>query len=145
MEEADTLCSRIGIMALGTLRCLGSQHHLKAKFGDGYKLVVGVDEHAGAQAYDAVTAFVQGEVCAGGVLAGRMGSTMTFVLPTQETVVSKVFNVLETSKARVGILNWSISQASLEEVFVKISTASEEADAAAAAATSSSAGGAGAQ
>ena len=31
MEEADALCARIGIMAGGQLRCLGTQLHLKSK------------------------------------------------------------------------------------------------------------------
>ena len=31
MEEADALCNRIGIMAGGGLRCLGTQIHLKNK------------------------------------------------------------------------------------------------------------------
>ena len=38
MEEADALCGRIGIMAYGSLRCLGTSLHLKHKFGDGDKL-----------------------------------------------------------------------------------------------------------
>jgi ATP-binding cassette, subfamily A (ABC1), member 3 len=38
MEEAETLCSRIGIMVDGKLRCLGSAQHLKSKFGGGYFL-----------------------------------------------------------------------------------------------------------
>ncbi len=54
MEEAEALCSRIGIMiqasrrlevdciitsrfaVQGKLRCLGSNQHLKSKFGKGY-------------------------------------------------------------------------------------------------------------
>lgn len=32
MEEADALCSRIGIMAGGSLRCLGTQVHLKNRY-----------------------------------------------------------------------------------------------------------------
>lgn len=32
MEEADTLCSKIAIMATGRLRCLGTQQHLKNKY-----------------------------------------------------------------------------------------------------------------
>jgi hypothetical protein len=42
MEEADALCDRIGIMAGGQLRCLGSQLHLKSKFGDGFVSLAGV-------------------------------------------------------------------------------------------------------
>jgi ABC-type multidrug transport system ATPase subunit len=38
MEEAEALCSRIGIMVNGKLRCLGSPQHLKAKFGAGYEV-----------------------------------------------------------------------------------------------------------
>ena len=40
MKEAEALCSRIGIMVGGRLRCLGSNQHLKAKFGTGYQLTV---------------------------------------------------------------------------------------------------------
>ena len=38
MEEADHLCTRIGIMNFGRLRCLGTQNRLKSKFGTGYQL-----------------------------------------------------------------------------------------------------------
>jgi len=40
MEEADTLCTRIGIMTKGVLRCIGSSLHLKSKYGGGYHLYV---------------------------------------------------------------------------------------------------------
>ncbi|ETL98845.1 hypothetical protein L917_04165 [Phytophthora nicotianae] len=35
MEESEALCSRVGIMVGGRLRCLGSVQHLKSRFGDG--------------------------------------------------------------------------------------------------------------
>jgi ATP-binding cassette, subfamily A (ABC1), member 3 len=38
MEECEALCPRIGIMANGRLRCLGSAQHLKNKFGQGYQI-----------------------------------------------------------------------------------------------------------
>jgi ATP-binding cassette, subfamily A (ABC1), member 3 len=38
MEECEALCPRIGIMANGRLRCLGSAQHLKNKFGQGFQL-----------------------------------------------------------------------------------------------------------
>jgi len=40
MEEAEALCSRIGIMVNGQLRCFGSNQHIKARFGRGFELVV---------------------------------------------------------------------------------------------------------
>lgn len=39
MDEADVLCSRIGIMMRGQLRCVGTSLELKRKFGFGYRLV----------------------------------------------------------------------------------------------------------
>jgi ABC-type multidrug transport system ATPase subunit len=38
MEEADTLCSRIGIITQGVLRTVGTQQKLKKLYGDGYYL-----------------------------------------------------------------------------------------------------------
>ena len=38
MEEADALSQRIGIMATGYLRCVGSPLHLKNKLGRGYQV-----------------------------------------------------------------------------------------------------------
>ncbi|XP_042235284.1 phospholipid-transporting ATPase ABCA3-like [Homarus americanus] len=40
MEECEALCSRIIIMSRGSLRCVGTTGHLKAKFGQGYSLQV---------------------------------------------------------------------------------------------------------
>jgi ATP-binding cassette, subfamily A (ABC1), member 3 len=38
MEECEALCPRIGIMAGGKLRCLGSAQRLKNKYGQGYQV-----------------------------------------------------------------------------------------------------------
>ncbi|KAG1703615.1 hypothetical protein DVH05_007559 [Phytophthora capsici] len=35
MEECEALCSKVGIMVGGRLRCYGSVQHLKSRFGDG--------------------------------------------------------------------------------------------------------------
>ena len=37
MEEAEALCSRVGIMVGGRLRCLGSCQHLKNKYAQGFQ------------------------------------------------------------------------------------------------------------
>ncbi|RLN14393.1 hypothetical protein BBJ28_00018173, partial [Nothophytophthora sp. Chile5] len=43
MEESEALCSRVGIMVGGQLRCLGSVQHLKSRFGDGLMFDVKLD------------------------------------------------------------------------------------------------------
>jgi ABC-type multidrug transport system ATPase subunit len=38
MEEAETLCQRIGIMVNGQFKCLGSSNFIKEKYGEGYEI-----------------------------------------------------------------------------------------------------------
>lgn len=38
MEEAEALCTRIGVMVNGRLCCIGSGQHLKYRFGNGYEV-----------------------------------------------------------------------------------------------------------
>jgi len=42
MEECEALCTRIGIMVGGMLRCLGSGQRLRSKYGHGYQIEVGL-------------------------------------------------------------------------------------------------------
>ncbi|TYZ68281.1 hypothetical protein PybrP1_002937 [[Pythium] brassicae (nom. inval.)] len=51
MEECEALCTRVGIMVGGRLRCLGSVQHLKHRFGNGLMAEIKVDQ--------APTAFVE--------------------------------------------------------------------------------------
>jgi ABC-type multidrug transport system ATPase subunit len=40
MEEADTLCNRIGILTSGVLRTVETSIKLKKTYGEGYNVVV---------------------------------------------------------------------------------------------------------
>ena len=40
MEEAESLCKRIGIMTNGQFRCLGTSHNIKEKYGSGYEIPI---------------------------------------------------------------------------------------------------------
>lgn len=44
MEECEALCTRVGIMVGGRLRCLGSVQHLKNRFGDGLMVEIKLDQ-----------------------------------------------------------------------------------------------------
>ncbi|RLN68519.1 hypothetical protein BBJ29_003872 [Phytophthora kernoviae] len=44
MEECEALCTRVGILVSGQLKCLGSVEHLKQKFGRGYIVEVKLRE-----------------------------------------------------------------------------------------------------
>lgn len=38
MEEAEALCSKMGIMVAGKFRCFGSSQYIKDKYGTGYEI-----------------------------------------------------------------------------------------------------------
>ena len=40
MEECEALCTRIGIMVGGVLRCLGSGQRLRSRYGKGFQIEV---------------------------------------------------------------------------------------------------------
>ena len=42
MEECEALCTRIGIMVGGVLRCLGSSQRLRSKYGHGFQFEIGM-------------------------------------------------------------------------------------------------------
>lgn len=81
MEEADALCGRIGIMAYGKMRCLGSSLHLKDKFGEGYKIITTYSEGSGMAAADFVTKMVPGAR-----QIADFNCTATFLISTSSSV-----------------------------------------------------------
>lgn len=42
MEEAEALCTKMGIMVGGEFKCFGSSQHIKDRFGTGYEIEVKV-------------------------------------------------------------------------------------------------------
>ena len=46
MEECEALCTRLSIMVNGQLKCIGTTQHLRARFADGYLLMIHIDRTA---------------------------------------------------------------------------------------------------
>ena len=61
MEEAEALCTRVGVMVDGQLSCLGSNQHLKARFGQGYQLELKLCEAADGATAATVAQFRLGD------------------------------------------------------------------------------------
>jgi ATP-binding cassette subfamily A (ABC1) protein 5 len=38
MDEAEALCTKMGIMVNGKFKCFGTTTHIKDKFGTGYEI-----------------------------------------------------------------------------------------------------------
>lgn len=115
MEEADHLCTRIGIMDYGRLRCLGTQSRLKAKFGSGYQLAL----HAAPGRAREVQEFVQQQLPRAEHVE-TYADSCSYKLEKEELVVSELFQLLDSAKTRVGILDWGLKMTTLEDVFLNI-------------------------
>lgn len=106
MDEADALCSRIGIVTNGRLRCIGAGTHLKGIFGDGFKLNLNLTHdygspHPAHQALNAAVVKFIHSIVPEAVFTPRLGKTVYFTLPknTPTSTIINIFNCMEVSNS----------------------------------------------
>ncbi|XP_035696779.1 ATP-binding cassette sub-family A member 5-like [Branchiostoma floridae] len=134
MEEADALCSRVGIMVNGQLKCLGSTQHLKNKYGSGYILEVKVKEQSEDinndldASLDRLDSFVH-DLFPDAAEAEVISNHVTYNIPKEDVrSLARVFTALEEGKTNVGIEEYSFSQSTLEQVFLQFARLQEDED-----------------
>uniref|UniRef100_A0A8V1AE68 P-type phospholipid transporter n=2 Tax=Gallus gallus TaxID=9031 RepID=A0A8V1AE68_CHICK len=125
MEECEALCTRMAIMVNGRFRCLGSVQHLKNRFGDGYTVVVRAV--GSGPALGAVQHLMQ---CSfpGIALQEQHGSTLQYRLPSHACSLAHVFGVLAAHCGRGPIQDYSVSQTTLDQVFVHFAREQSDGD-----------------
>jgi ABC-type multidrug transport system ATPase subunit len=130
MEEAEALCDRIGIMKKGKLKCLGTINSLKDRHHIGYKLSVALHRLQNATNLDssAVESFVRA-LLPNATLEYNGTSHFIFRVKKIDVKLSTLFLSMDSQieRRRHGLsrsdgytLTWSVSCASLEELFLKI-------------------------
>ncbi|XP_023584173.1 phospholipid-transporting ATPase ABCA3 [Trichechus manatus latirostris] len=117
MEECEALCTRLAIMVQGQFKCLGSPQHLKSKFGSGYSLRAKVRADGQKAALEEFKAFVH-LTFPGSVLEDEHQGMVHYHLPSHGLSWAKVFGVLEKAKEKYRVDDYSVSQISLEQVFL---------------------------
>lgn len=128
MEEAEALCTRIGIMVKGQLRVIGTPQHLKEKHGSGYEIILKLSHHQEDQAEEpaddnqgrinALTEYVTG-VFQDASLLSNNGGLLTFRVPKETMKIGNAFATLQDYRAKNEISDYIIAQPTLEQVFVK--------------------------
>ncbi|XP_013360552.1 PREDICTED: ATP-binding cassette sub-family A member 7 isoform X2 [Chinchilla lanigera] len=117
MEECEALCTRLAIMVNGRFRCLGSAQHLKSRFGAGHTLTLRVPADRPEQAAAFVTAQFPGAE-----LREAHGGRLRFQLPPGgRCALARVFGELAAHGPEHGVEDFSVSQTTLEEVFLYFS------------------------
>ncbi|XP_074384699.1 phospholipid-transporting ATPase ABCA7 isoform X4 [Zonotrichia albicollis] len=124
MEECEALCTRMAIMVNGRFRCLGSVQHLKNRFGDGYTVVV----RAGGPGPAAVQALLQ-QHFPGIVLREQHGGLLQYHLPARVTSLAAVFRLLAAHRGPCHIEDYSVSQTTLDQVFMHFAQEQSDGDA----------------
>lgn len=149
MEEAETLCSRLGVIAEGKLRCLGTGLHLKRKFGTGYTIEVSLTpstNNAGGIYHPPTTTtpigpssadidrFMYTEIAkslpknSNEMLLSAIHLTRKYMIPKHinEIQISDIFVKMEGNKKKLGISQWSISETTLEDIFIALVLSSRQ-------------------
>uniref|UniRef100_A0A3P9MSZ7 ATP-binding cassette, sub-family A (ABC1), member 1A n=1 Tax=Poecilia reticulata TaxID=8081 RepID=A0A3P9MSZ7_POERE len=115
MEECEALCTRMAIMVNGRFRCLGSVQHLKNRFGDGYTIILRV---AGPDPdLRLVMEFIEREL-PGSTLKEKHRNMLQYQLPSSLTSLARIFSLLSKNKEALSIEDYSVSQTTLDQVFV---------------------------
>ncbi|XP_041120241.1 phospholipid-transporting ATPase ABCA1-like [Polyodon spathula] len=115
MEECEALCTRMAIMVNGRFRCLGSVQHLKNRFGDGYTIILRV---AGPHPdLKPVMEFIECEL-PGSVLKEKHRNILQYQLPSSLSSLARLFSILSKNKSQLRIEDYSVSQTTLDQVFV---------------------------
>ncbi|CAF2146243.1 unnamed protein product [Rotaria magnacalcarata] len=134
MEECEALCTKIGIMNKGQFMCLGNLQHLRTRFGNGYavKIKVAGDDIEGVK--ENLIASLPG------IEVQDQYNEMLFCnLPFSYSLTNeanarklpynlgRVFEVLNQKKEQKIIESYSVSQTTLEQIFVQLAGEDEEA------------------
>jgi ABC-type uncharacterized transport system ATPase subunit len=118
MEECEALCTNLAIMVDGQFKCFGSCQHIKNKFGSGYTLLVRTEhENSVQQIKQAIMNRFPGSI-----LKEEHVLQLNFELKrTDKQKWSQLFDGMEKLSCELPIADYSLSQTTLEQVFLEFS------------------------
>ncbi|KAG9340457.1 hypothetical protein JZ751_021570 [Albula glossodonta] len=117
MEECEALCTRLAVMVNGQFKCLGSPQHLKSKFGSGYTLLAKVQSELEEMDLQLFKDFIE-STFPGSLLKDEHQGMVHYHLTDKTLTWAQVFGTMEAAKEKYGIEDYSVSQISLEQVFL---------------------------
>ncbi|CAF1240137.1 unnamed protein product [Adineta steineri] len=131
MEECEALCTKIGIMKTGQFMCLGSLQHLRNRFSTGYAVQVKV-------AIDDVEKIKEDLISnLPGIEIQAQHNEMLFCnIPFSNDNnqmqlsfnLGHVFGILNSRKEQKLIESYSVTQTTLEQIFVQLAGEDEDAE-----------------
>ena len=120
-DSVITLAGRIGILTNGQLQCVGSTAALQSRFGDTYLVELCVRATASV---DSVLAALCARLTDASVVE-RFGRQLKLDAPKRSNELSFVFSVLEDEAQTLGVEFFSVSEASMEQIFLRFASKQE--------------------
>uniref|UniRef100_A0A8C1YWS8 P-type phospholipid transporter n=1 Tax=Cyprinus carpio TaxID=7962 RepID=A0A8C1YWS8_CYPCA len=117
MEECEALCTRLAIMVNGTFKCLGTIQHLKYKFGDGYVVTMKIRAAKEGTVPDLnpAEAFME-STFPGCIQREKHYNTLQYEIASSS--LAQIFQLVLANKEMLNIEDYSVSQTTLDQVFV---------------------------
>ncbi|XP_077410492.1 retinal-specific phospholipid-transporting ATPase ABCA4-like isoform X1 [Vanacampus margaritifer] len=117
MEECEALCTRLAIMVNGSFKCLGTIQQLKYKFGDGYVVTMKIraSKAGGAPDLNPAEAFME-STFPGCIQREKHYNTLQYKIPSSS--LARIFQMVLANKDKLNIEDYSVSQTTLDQVFV---------------------------
>ncbi|KAL0477482.1 hypothetical protein AKO1_008212 [Acrasis kona] len=122
MSECDYLSDRIAVMADGKIKCLGDSLNLKNRFGEGYRItiVVADSNHIESVVKSISQIMTQDQL----ELNAQNSNSLKYTIKDQSHV-PVLMDQIESKKIPY-IKDWSLSHASLEDVFLSVTKMAQE-------------------
>ncbi|OCT63756.1 hypothetical protein XELAEV_18044852mg [Xenopus laevis] len=115
MEECEALCTRLAIMVKGKFQCIGSLQHIKSRFGSGFTVKMHLKDSS--VSVEALTSFMC-RYFPNTYLKDQHFTMVEYHVPVTAGGVAGIFDLLEANKSDLDIIHFSVSQTTLDEVFI---------------------------
>lgn len=118
LEEAECLASHIVIMRQGSVAAQGSVQQLKNNYGMGYMLSVDSEQNKEEDAKAFISSLLDPEDRI--PIKSNQHGQVTYKFTQDEEALGRLIISVARGKANQGIKHWGISQASLEDAYIRI-------------------------
>jgi hypothetical protein len=140
MEECEALCTKLGIMVNGQFQCFGNIQHLKNKYGNGYSLIIKCKFYHEFDNFslqknqliiDNVEKFINDNI-QNAQLKDKQQQTLFYQIFNlnenndnrngQQITIARIFELIETNKDVLNIETYSLSQTTLDQIFLSFAS-----------------------
>ncbi|KAH7527950.1 hypothetical protein FEM48_Zijuj05G0020400 [Ziziphus jujuba var. spinosa] len=115
MEEAEFLCDRLGIMANGSLQCIGNSKELKARHGGTYMFTMTTSSEHEEDIENLVRS-----LSINSNKINHLPGTQKYELPKDEVRIADVYKAVEIAKSMFTVSAWGLTDNTVEDVLIKV-------------------------